>query len=234
MSLEQALNENTAALTRMADLLEISNAARSELIAQNGGGSPTPTPAASSDNGNTVAEIKAAAKGADKPTLEAMLKEETEGKNRTTAVDAIKAAIAALEPADAGNEATTDTPAAGTPEANTAETSTSNAPAATDDKNAQPVPAEVSGEATKKAFGDWFGETDDEDERMKRRAFIEQVTNAIGAKVSEADLPQRRQAIFFLRRKRAGIEIDFSAAYDFNGSPTQDAPAAAPAADDLL
>lgn len=236
MSLEQAIAENTAALTRVAELLEISNADRAKLLASSGAApTPAPTPSAStSETEMSVADIKAAAEKADKATLEQMLADETGGKNRATAVKAIETALAKF--AEGKADGPTNTPDAATTEATTAGTSASTASAATD-KNAQPVPAEVSADQAKSAFGGWFAETDDEDERANRRAFVEQIVKALGAKVGDLDLAGRRKAIFFLRRKRAGMDVDFSANFDFDGSPTQEVaaqPAAAASADDDL
>lgn len=236
MSLEQLITDLTAQMKRVGDLLEISNDARAELIAQHGGGSKTATSTSSTsgDSVPTVAEIKAQAKDADKATLEQMLKDEEGGKNRTTAVDAIKAALANQ---GEGNAETAETETA---PAESAAQNTSTTAAPSDDKNAQPVPAEVSGEAAGKAFANWFGETDDEDERANRRTFVAGIVEALGNRVSELDLTGRRKAIFFLRRKRANLEVDFGAAYDFDGSPTQAAPTAGGASegassdDDLL
>jgi hypothetical protein len=237
MSLEQALADNTAALREVAELLKISNADRAKLLAA-GGATPTPTPSTSSgDTEMTVAEIKAAAEKADKATLEKMLADETGGKNRATAVKAIEAALVAL---DGGNSAPDAGAAASesTPEPQAASPSPAPTAGATD-KNAQPVPAEISADQAKAAFGGWFGETDDENERVARRTFVEQIVGALGAKITDLDLTGRRKAIFYLRRKRAGMDVDFSASYDFEGSPTQAAPeasgaAAASADDDLL
>lgn len=236
MSLEQALAENTAALTRVAELLEISNSDRAKLLAGSGGAalSTGSTSTSSSDGEMSVADIKAAADKADKATLEAMLEAETSGKNRATAVKAIEGALAKFS--EGKSDGPTDTKDAGTSAASTVGTSTSTANAGTD-KNAQPVPAEISADQAKAAFGGWFGETDDEGERGNRREFVEQMVGALGAKVGDLDLTGRRKAIFFLRRKRAGIDVDFSAAYDFDGSPTQElkaATATASAADDDL
>lgn len=231
MSIEQLLKENTAALTRMGDLLEISNAARADLLAQAGGtASAAPAASTSSDSDMTVAEIKAAVKDADKATLEAMLTAENDGKARTSAVKAIQDAIDALPTgettAEEGNESASD---AKEPASSTEEQKTNTSAPAADDKNAQPVPAGVTGEQAAGAFGAWFGETDDEDERAKRRAFVGQIVSSLGAKISELDEAGRRKAIFYLRRKRAGLADDFEAAFDFDGSPTQDVPEAAAA-----
>lgn len=235
MSLEQAIAENTAALTRVAELLELSNADRAKLLAASGATPAVTSTATTGETELSVADIKAAAETADKAALEAMLADEKGGKNRATAVKAIEAALAKFAEgksdgpsADATDTpAETPTPAAATPSGQGASPS---------DKNAQPVPAEITADQAKAAFGGWFAETDDEDERGNRRGFVEQIVGALGAKVGDLDLAGRRKAIFFLRRKRAGVTVDFSAAYDFDGSPTQDAPAAAASSveDDLL
>lgn len=230
MSLEQALADNTAALTRVADLLEVSNADRAKLLASAGSAS---SPATTSDDGLSVADIKEAVKTASPETLAAMLATETGGKNRSQAVKAIEAAIAA-------NGGKPEEPSAGTADAGSTQesqaASTSPAASSSDDKNAQPVPASVTPEAAAKAFGAWFGETDDEAERGKRRSFVEQIVAKLGKKISELDGDKARQAVFYLRRQRAGLPVDFAAAFDFNGSPTQDVstPAATSGDDDLL
>lgn len=227
MSIETLIAENTAALKRVADLLEVSNADRAKLLASAGAGAVASTGAGAADDGLTVADIKEQVKSADLATLNSMLAAEKEGKNRSSAVKAIEDAIAAAgKPADKPYETTAERAAATDP-----------APAAAD-KNAQPVPAGVTAEQAATAFGAWFGETDEEGERAKRRGFVEQIVAKLGGRVSELEPAKARQAVFYLRRKRAGLDVDFEAAYDFDGSPTQElTAAAAPAAsadDDLL
>lgn len=232
MSLEQLISENTAALKRVADLLEVSNADRAKLLASAASGAVSSGGAGAADDGLSVADIKAAIPDADLDTLNAMLADEKAGKNRSSAVKAIEDAIAKAgkpsEPAagPAASESTKEPQAA----------SPSPAPAA--DKNSQPVPAAVTGEQASQAIGAWFGETDDETERASRRSFVEQIVAKLGARVSELEPAKARQAVFYLRRKRAGLDVDFDAAFDFDGSPTQEvAAAAAPAAsadDELL
>lgn len=238
LTLEQQLTALTDALNRTADLLEISNAARGELIEAQGGTKPAASTTTSSDTDMTVAEIKEAIVGANLETLKQMLTDETEGKARTSALKAIEAAIEAA--GESGNQADASATDAETKSTeDTKESSTPSAPPA-DDKNAQPVPAGVTGEQAAGAFGAWFGETDDETERAARRAFVGSIVSTLGAKISELDEAGRRKAIFYLRRKRAGMEVPFDVEFDFDGSPTQDVPEAAaeePAAnpdDDLL
>ncbi len=240
MSLELALVENTAALNRVAELLQVSNADRAKLLASTGntGGGNVASPSNASSGGAemSVADIKAAADTADKAALEAMLEAETSGKNRASAVKAIETALGkfAEGKSDGPNADATQTgDATGTESAQAAHSGQAASPS---DKNAQPVPGEITADQAKGAFGGWFAETDDEDERGNRRAFVEQIVGALGAKVGDLDLAGRRKAVFFLRRKRAGVSVDFSAAYDFEGSPTQELKAAAAAQpdDDLL
>jgi hypothetical protein len=96
MSLEQALQENTAALKVVAELLKVSNADRKALMAS-AGTTGASAPNASADDDMSVADIKEKVKAADLPTLKRMLTDETAGKNRSTAVKAIEEAIAAAE-----------------------------------------------------------------------------------------------------------------------------------------
>lgn len=226
MSLEQALAENTAALNRVAALLEVSNAARADLLAKNGVATPTATPAASSDDGMSVAEVKEAVKTADLATLKTMLAEEQNGKNRTTAISAIEAAIEAATPKA---EPAPNAPAGGVAAPDTS----TEAPKTSESAPAGETKATVlSGEAAAQAFGDWFASTNDEAERNARRAFVGEIVKKFGKRVGELDEDGRTKAIFWLRRKQAGLEVDFDAAYDFSGDPQQSVGGAAD--DDLL
>lgn len=238
MSLEQALENNTAALNRVADLLEISNADRSKLLASAGVGA-TASGGAGSDDGLTVADIKEQAKSADLETLNAMLAAEKGGKNRSSAVKAIEDAIGAKSGNSANSAIDTSSGQANTqantePTSNTGQSATNTA--SPSDKNSQPVPAGVTAEQAANAFGGWFGETDEEGERAARRSFVEKIVAKLGGRVSELDPTKARHAVFYLRRHRAGLTVDFDAAYDFEGSPTQELKAAATASadDDLL
>lgn len=222
MSLEEALAKNTAALLRVAELLEVSNADRAALLAKNGVAAVNQTAPATADDGLSVAEIKEAAKGADLDTLKKMLADEKAGKARTTAINAIEAAIEAKTPkADEGKPA---------PDAGAAATASTAGQQA-----ASPSPVQnvvLSGDEAAKAFGAWFSETDDEAERNARRGFVQKIVEHLGKRVSELDEDGRRKAIFFLRRKQAGLTVDFGANYDFSGDPQQSVGGSAD--DDLL
>lgn len=50
---------------------------------------------------------------------------------------------------------------------------------------------------------------------------------------AELDGEQRAQALFYIRRRRAGLPVDFNAEYDFDGDPAQGG-AAASASDDEI
>ncbi|WOE76364.1 hypothetical protein [Alterisphingorhabdus coralli] len=235
MTLESALAENTAALKEVAELLKQSNEARAKIMADaNIGGMKTPTPSsAGSDTDMSVADIKTNLNNADLATMKAMLEAEENGKKRSTAIKAITEAIAAAE-GNAGPTAdATPTPAETTTSAPEQQTAQAASPS---DKNAEPVPAGVTGELAAKTFGAYFAETDDEQERANRREFTKNVIETLGSKIGELSGDDARKAVFFLRRQRGGLPVDFSAAYDFDGSPMQEL-GAAPAAsveDELL
>jgi|GEM_PF-1947509 len=85
------------------------------------------------------------------------------------------------------------------------------------------------------------GEADPSKKDMAKRtecaAFLGDILNWMGfpagAKITGPDATlsaeQRQQAVFFINRRAAGLTVDFSADYDFDGDPAQGA-AAAPAA----
>lgn len=52
----------------------------------------------------------------------------------------------------------------------------------------------------------------------------------LGAGISDPD--HVKEAWFFISRKKAGLSVDFSGDYDYDGDPTQGAPVAAAPADD--
>jgi len=197
MSIETLLAENTAALKELTTAILAGNESRDEVL-KLAKGTPTASGSAASKE-LTVAEIKDKVQGADLATLQAMLGEEENGKNRQGAIKAIQEALDAITPA-AGTEPATEAP--------------KEEPAA-----AAAVP---DGEKTKGIFSAWFSSTNDEGERAARREFIAQISGAIGATVSTADEDGRRKALFYLERKKSGLDVDFKAEYDFAGDPKQD------------
>lgn len=211
MSLEQALVENTAALKEVAVLLKESNAARADLLAKAGvAGNTSPSGTATTEK--SVKEIKESVSNLSVDQLREGLAAEKAGSNRSTAVKAYQEEIDARE---AETTAAAETPAP-----------------KEEPKADAPKPA-IDGEALKSAFGKWFGETDDESERAERRGFVEQIVKKLGARISELKGDDLKKAAFYLARKRAGVEVDFSADYDFDGDPTA-APAAGGGVDDLM
>lgn len=215
MSLEEAIKENTAVLREVAALLTISNGDRKALIEKAGiSASPAATSAASNDGELSVADIKEAVKTADLDTLKQMLEDEKGGKNRSSAVSAIENAIKANSAGDAGEE-----PSAGAAE--TASTEESQAASPSSAPAAEPKSGVPSADELKGMFGAWFGETDDEKKRLNRRGFVEQIVEKLGAKLGDLDEAGRAKAAFYLARVRAGVQVDFSADYDFAGDPAQ-------------
>lgn len=70
--------------------------------------------------------------------------------------------------------------------------------------------------------------TEDEALRANYGQFLVAMTAHFGAKALTGpdglnDPDQLKQAIFFVKRKAAGAEVDFSADYDFDGDPAQGA-----------
>lgn len=93
--------------------------------------------------------------------------------------------------------------------------------------------AQVKGE-----FAGWISETTDPEARKERTDFVVAIAQHFGVKTpfganGVQDDEQRKQLLFFLRRKREGVAVDFSADYDFEGDPLQGSDGAGePAADE--
>lgn len=82
----------------------------------------------------------------------------------------------------------------------------------------------------------WRNENPDEAVIKAKGEFLVAMTAHFGAKGLTgpnglSDPEQLKQAIFYVRRKAAGLEVDFGAEYDFDGDPAQGG-AAAPAAEE--
>lgn len=85
-------------------------------------------------------------------------------------------------------------------------------------------------EKLKAHISGWTGGTEDEAERKNRVGLLKSMAEQFGVKPSFADLvPHAAKAVFFVERARAlGLDaVDVKASYDFDGDPTQEAPAAA-------
>jgi hypothetical protein len=72
------------------------------------------------------------------------------------------------------------------------------------------------------------GAGDNAEERKARAGNIKRITDHFGTAALAGDngikdAEQRAQAVFYLKRYDAGLEVNFSAEYDFTGDPTQGA-----------
>lgn len=99
--------------------------------------------------------------------------------------------------------------------------------------------ADFSRDQVKSEFVGWLGEVSG-DERKERQGFVKELGNHFGvAQIFAADggldEEQRKQALFYLRRKREAMKVDFSADYNFDGDPLADlTPADEPEEEDAL
>lgn len=146
--------------------------------------------------------------------------------SRTKPAAAAPAATPAAEPAQ--------TPAAAEPAATPAAAAAEPTPAAA----AAPAIVEVSDDDVKAAALAWMAKVDPTGTDMAKKTECAQKLTEIVAYFgldgkltgpqSKLDAEQRQQALFFINRWAAGLTVDFSADYDFDGDPTQGAaPAAA-------
>lgn len=62
------------------------------------------------------------------------------------------------------------------------------------------------------------------DEKAAIKDFLKALTTEFGVtKVTEiADQDELKRALFYVARRKEGLEVDFNAEYDFDGEPTQD------------
>lgn len=88
--------------------------------------------------------------------------------------------------------------------------------------------SDFSRDQVKNEFIGWLGETDDADVRKDRSGFVAAVGQHFGVKQpfhptdGLTDDEQRKQTLFFLRRKREGLAVDFGVDYDFDADPLAD------------
>lgn len=88
--------------------------------------------------------------------------------------------------------------------------------------------SDFSREQVKNEFIGWLGETDDPEVRKERAGFVGAIGQHFGVKQpfhpedGLADDEQRKQTLFYLRRKREGLKVDFSTDYDFDADPLAD------------
>lgn len=87
---------------------------------------------------------------------------------------------------------------------------------------------DFSRDEVKNEFIGWLGETTDPEVRKERAQFVAAIGQHFGVKLpfhpteGLTDDEQRKQTLFFLRRKREGLKVDFGAEYDFDGDPLAD------------
>jgi hypothetical protein len=85
--------------------------------------------------------------------------------------------------------------------------------------------SDFSRDQVKNEFIGWLGETTDMSERKTRSEFVTAIGQHFGVTKpfdptnGLADDDARKQTLFFLRRKRAGLDVNFSADYDFDADP---------------
>lgn len=100
--------------------------------------------------------------------------------------------------------------------------------------------ADFSRQEVKNEFIGWLGGTTDIDERKARAAFVGVIAEHFGVKqpfhpeLGIQDEDQLKQTLFFLRRKREGLKVDFSADYNFEGDPLADQTVEGDAGDDTM
>lgn len=185
-------------------------------------------------------------------SLEAILAANTDALGAHTAALAANTAIlervvagqqAALEKIDSGRPATPRAapkkdaaPAATTAQAAAAtETApvaaATSTPAASITTTEPTVAASVVTDADLKSAATAWMDGKSQDERLdavKKLNSVLEHFGLAGSKItgpdSKLDDDQRKQARFFVRRWAAGLEVNFSADYDFDGEPTQGAP----------
>jgi cytochrome c1 len=191
MSLEQALAENTAALTRNSELLE-----------------------------RVVAGQEAAIE---------KLNSGTTSRKRTPKADAAPAAEGATAEDTSGNATGAEAEAADTASGAGAAT-----PAAEPTGVATIVAGITNEEQLKGYVSAWTGSTEDAAERGQRVELLKGMSAKLGVNPKFAELvPHTAKVVFFIERAKAlgTPAVDVEAAYDFDGSPSQEVTPAATASD---
>lgn len=168
-------------------------------------------------------------------SLEALLAENTASMNALALALAAQTAVtervvagqaAAMEKLDAGKPASTRRPR----ETKTEPAEKVEEPAATDNGaaaagSASDLPSDVEGV---KAFVSGFTSVVEGEARAARVAFLKSIASYFfpdGSKVGSAAFaasPENiKKAVFFINRKKADLDVDFGAEYDFDGAPDQ-------------
>lgn len=141
---------------------------------------------------------------------------------------ALEGNTAILEKLEAGREAALAQLEAKADKSATRSRKKTEEPAAPETKApATPTAPTVSDDDLRAAATDYIkGAGDDADAKKARAANIKAITDHFGTKtlVGETgvqDADARVQTMFYLKRFAAGLEVNFSAEYDFSGDPTQ-------------
>ncbi|MGN5375826.1 hypothetical protein [Sphingomonas hankookensis] len=211
----EALDRHTAALTRQSDLTERVIAGQEAAMAKLEGGSTgarKPRETAAEKKAREAAEAAAATTGgAD--TAPSTSTPAAGEKPVTTTPAAEPDPVHPLLASPNGEQVPVKNPKTGEME----DTPTANYRA-----------SDFSRDQVKNEFIGWLGDTTDADERKARAAFVAAIGQHFGvAKPFHpteglTDDDQRKQTLFFLRRKREGLAVDFSTDYDFDGDPLAD------------
>jgi hypothetical protein len=190
MSLEQALAENTAALTRNSELLERVVAGQEAAIEKLNSAPSTRKRATKTDTA---------------PAAEATA-EDTSG----------NATGAEAEAADTASGAGAATPAA-------------------EPAGVATIVAGITNEEQLKGYvSAWTGSTEDAAERGQRVELLKGMSAKLGVNPKFAELvPHTAKVVFFIERAKAlgTAAVDVEAAYDFDGSPSQEVTPAASTSD---
>ncbi len=143
------------------------------------------------------------------------------------------------KPKDSDTQNTSDAPADTASGAEDAASASEEAPAPKDEPKPAAEPAEA-GDKPKMKFSEaakkWLDkETQGSDAYKARGKTIMGILANFGAaKMSELGEADEPKAMFYLKRAASGLTINFDAAYDFDGDPKQDEPAAAAEDDDIF
>ena len=128
-------------------------------------------------------------------------------------------------------------PAAEQPKAETPAPAVTETPAPAPAAAAKPATALPKDADELKAFmSAWTGATDDVVERKARVDFLKAIAQELGVEAKFAALAGAedgiKKTVFYINRKKEGLTVDFSADYDFDGDPAQDAVGNEDASDD--
>ncbi len=212
----EALDRHTAALTRQSDLTERVIAGQEAAMAKLEGGAA----AAPRKPRETAAEKKAreAAEAAGTTTTAA----DTTPSTSTPAAGEKPVVATTADPIEPVH------PLLLTPNTETKPVKNPKTDAMEDTPTANYRASDFTRDQVKNEFIGWLGDTTDPDERKRRAGFVAAIGQHFGvAKPFDptnglVDDEQRKQTLFFLRRQREGLKVDFGTDYDFDADPLAD------------